>query len=69
MSSLSKINSTMVDIPNLVTFFRHLYLGGMWFGVTPKIIYQKSMCSKDIELCAENMITIPGSIVDKIGEG
>ena len=44
----------------------------MWYvdRCGSKNIYQKDKCLKEIELHAPNMITIPGSIVNKIrGEG
>ena len=42
----------------------------MWFGVAPISDIKKSKCLKEIGLCAQNTITIPGSIVNILkGEG
>lgn len=50
----------------LLILIGHLYLSAMWFGMAPRT-GTKTKCLKEIGLCAPNMITILGSIVNIFG--
>ena len=50
----------------LLILFRYLYLSGTWLGVALQMDTKKDKCLKEIGLCAQDMITILGSIVNII---
>ena len=58
-----------VDVPNLVTSLNRTPIF-MWYVIRckTKIKYQKYMCSNEIGLQAQSMITILSSIVNTTGE-
>ena len=72
MSSLqnTKPTNTKVDVPNSVTHFGWTPIF-VWCVVRRdlKNWHQKDMCWKEIGLRVQNILAIPGSIVNKIGEG
>ena len=57
-----------VDVPNSVAELNQTSISG-WYLVrcSSKNGYQKDMCLKGIGLCAQNMITILGPIVNILG--
>ena len=58
-----------IDMPksNTTIIWTHQYLNGMWLDVAPRRDTQNDTCYTEIDLSAQNVITIPGSIVNTIG--
>ena len=55
-----------MSLARLLFLSRHLYLSGVWLGVF-KIGHHKDMCVNESGLHAQNLLTVPGSIVNIIG--
>ena len=44
-------------------------MSGVWVRVGLRMDTKKASCSKEIGLCAQNMLTFLGSIVNMVGSG
>ena len=55
-----------MDQIQIVIINGHLHLSGVQLGVDLRMDTKKHMCSKEIGLCAQNILTIMGSVVNII---
>ena len=55
-----------MDQIQIVIINGHLHLSGVQLGVDLRMDTKKYMCSKEIGLCAQNILTIMGSVVNII---